>query len=434
MGLLSLRRPIIECYYCGTPAGQLTAASQTASFVCNSCQAPNKLFRGKPVDTDPAWYDAVLNEAAFAHRASPASTSLQTQPSTGLFCRECLSHQALHLHLLSSYVPADCTPAEEARLLDQLDDYKVSLSRRYPLVCGSCLPAVQDLLDKRDYKVKAASLGARLSQSRLPRAREPALRSTAYDPSTVVHTLCQMLALAGFAVLAFDPEIIARLSALERNAPIASLLCTTISCFFWDPEYARLQMFRAKGIHFVRLSPTTLLTMRWLQVVMHLCLAGLVARLGAIDHLSGVHTRLLANLGMMLTFCLTTFERYLAPRAIRPVRMRFSVGHSSLAAPERREPRPAARDLPADTPRPQAIFGESSMLPSAAESLAHDVVMESADPIQAREQSELILAQQTFFPPARSTGLEDLLGDQLRIREPHPVDVNSTWLSWLKKS
>lgn len=111
----------------------------------------------------------------------PSSTTTTTRSTP--FCRNCLSNQALQLHLLASY-PLDesspssddssARPSHESEIdpYPPLDEYRRSLDLRYPLVCAECAPAVESTIRERDYRVKAQALGWRLRETQRRREEE----------------------------------------------------------------------------------------------------------------------------------------------------------------------------------------------------------------------------------------------------------------------
>lgn len=64
--------------------------------------------------------------------------------------------------LLSSH-PQD---PEYSRLLAQLPSYQSSLETRYPPICQSCLPAVEEEIQRRDHMARTSALGGFLKESR----------------------------------------------------------------------------------------------------------------------------------------------------------------------------------------------------------------------------------------------------------------------------
>ena len=89
--------------------------------------------------------------------------------SSSPFCRSCLANQSLQIHLLAAY-PSDEDDHTEPPLLS---DYRKSLDTRYPIVCPSCAPAVEQDIAEKDARARSAALGWRLRESQKGlRARE----------------------------------------------------------------------------------------------------------------------------------------------------------------------------------------------------------------------------------------------------------------------
>lgn len=55
---------------------------------------------------------------------------------------------------------------EYSRLYAQLPAYRASLETRYPPICASCLPAVEEEIKRRDRMAKTSALGTLLKQSK----------------------------------------------------------------------------------------------------------------------------------------------------------------------------------------------------------------------------------------------------------------------------
>lgn len=112
--------------------------------------------------------------------ASPSKDRLPTSYGSGPFCHNCQTNQHLIINLLSNYLPPPTvssvvetlycannlqSPEYEQRL-EMLPRYRESLHTRYPPVCESCLPAVEEEIRKKDAMARAHALGGWLKETK----------------------------------------------------------------------------------------------------------------------------------------------------------------------------------------------------------------------------------------------------------------------------
>ncbi|BGP47272.1 hypothetical protein JCM10450v2_003124 [Rhodotorula kratochvilovae] len=274
--MLFQRKPRVQCWYCSTRLCLLPPAPTRAAlakgkaravepdqdgpvavgtrdeFWCGECgQITRHDQNGDVVSEDAAFFDSRLNDDSFAKRGSPSRHRLPTSfPSTSTtpFCRQCLANQSLQLHLLASYPSDSDSDAEDgASDFPPLEEYRLSLDARYPLVCAACAPAVEGTIRERDYRVKAQALGWRLRESQRAREREERVseeRRRREGRRWVVE---------GWAWRArglLDPALSSAPSALlstpYRHA-VVSLALLSLLWSFWDPTWAQLRLERARG-------------------------------------------------------------------------------------------------------------------------------------------------------------------------------------------
>ena len=140
-----------------------------SSFLCPACEAWNlrDVRTGDFVDDSPLYSNASLNQASSS--ALPASGNAASS-SSSVFCRDCLTNQNLQVQLLAGYIPADPPPHVEQVLEARLEGYRASLDDRYPLVCAQCQSKVEDVIEERNWKAKARTVGGWLQKSAKLRA------------------------------------------------------------------------------------------------------------------------------------------------------------------------------------------------------------------------------------------------------------------------
>ncbi|KAG9015944.1 hypothetical protein FRB90_004086, partial [Tulasnella sp. 427] len=129
-----------------------------------------------------------LNMGSYALRASPSKNSIPAMPPANRFCQTCLTNQTLQMNLLANYLPPTSVSsgsdqsagpttnsptsglgqkdATYNQLLEQLPAYKESLDLRYPPLCQSCAPAVEEDLERKNQMARTSALGGWLRQSK----------------------------------------------------------------------------------------------------------------------------------------------------------------------------------------------------------------------------------------------------------------------------
>lgn len=157
------RHSNIQCFFCHSP---LPLPKNPRNFRCPSCACWNRYDdNGEILSDEPAMHDEHLNSRSFAKRASPSKDRLPTSYGPGPFCHNCQTNQMLLVNLLSNYLPPPESP-EYQRRLEMLPAYRESLHLRYPPVCESCLPLVEEEIQKKDQMARTKALGAWLKDSK----------------------------------------------------------------------------------------------------------------------------------------------------------------------------------------------------------------------------------------------------------------------------
>ena len=90
--------------------------------------------------------------------------SVHSSNNTRFFCHTCQTNQTLLVNLLSNYLPAPDDPSYDSRVA-ALPDYTASLQLRYPPVCPSCLPAVEEEIKCKDEMARTRALAGALKAS-----------------------------------------------------------------------------------------------------------------------------------------------------------------------------------------------------------------------------------------------------------------------------
>ncbi|BGP54946.1 hypothetical protein JCM8202v2_002533 [Rhodotorula sphaerocarpa] len=297
----------VTCFYCNSRLSLLPPASAAGSrsaksygkqrqldgrlalgtkddFWCSECGQITRIGDdGEILSDEAAHHDPALNEDSFALRATLPRDRIPTSfptPATTPFCRQCLSNQALQLHLLASY-PTEDNPAPQAdprrdgdhangataANYPPLVEYRRTLDLRYPLVCADCAPAIESTIRERDYRVKAQALGWRLRESERKRAlqeqRSEEVRRREGRKWIVARMVWRIRGLAWMATQAvvvahlLPDTITANSSTLLTNLSLprstildlALLALAITSAFwsFWDPTWNTAETERIRG-------------------------------------------------------------------------------------------------------------------------------------------------------------------------------------------
>jgi hypothetical protein len=112
----------------------------------------------------------------------PSVYSKRTNANRSLFCHTCQTNQTLLVNLLSNYLPAPevrgsplivtwvakCLMQDRtyASRLASLPTYTQSLQSRYPPVCDSCKPSVEEEIHRKETMARTRALGGALKESR----------------------------------------------------------------------------------------------------------------------------------------------------------------------------------------------------------------------------------------------------------------------------
>ena len=172
----------VACHFCGQRYGLRQAQAPTrkgksvdrsaglpvingswSSFQCLSCESWNlrNPKTGEFVEDAQIYADPSLNPGPSTYRPR---NGLQDKQDA-VFCRDCLTNQNLQVQLLAGYIPASLPATEEERLIARLPAYQDSLDDRYPLVCPRCRARVESVIEERNWKAKARTVGGWLKKS-----------------------------------------------------------------------------------------------------------------------------------------------------------------------------------------------------------------------------------------------------------------------------
>ncbi|KAM6498440.1 Ima1 N-terminal domain containing protein, partial [Amanita muscaria] len=253
MSTLFQRHSNLRCFFCHS-TGLLN--QDPRNFKCQACGCWNRYDRnGEIISDEPAMHDEALNSISFAKRASPSKDRLPTAYGKGPFCHTCQTNQMLLVNLLSSYLPSPDN-ADYRRRLDKLPEYTESLHARYPPVCDSCLPAVEEEIRNKDHMARTKALGGWLKESKGKDTRRRVsgtskdrdhltMEILAWRVRGVLWAISLIAANLGYAAALLQypaPKIVSLLQPILPVFVIVSLLWTV-----WNPTYAAYRKAQIQG-------------------------------------------------------------------------------------------------------------------------------------------------------------------------------------------
>ncbi|KAJ4485951.1 Ima1 N-terminal domain-containing protein [Lentinula aciculospora] len=248
------RRPAqAQCYFCSTFTPH---PRDPSNFRCTSCGCLNRYdTKGEIISDDTQMYEESLNARSFSKRASPNKNRLPTSYGSGPFCHNCQTNQHLIINLLSNYLPSP-TSSEYQQRLDMLPQYRESLHARYPPVCESCLPAVEEEIRRKDVMARTQALGGWLKETK-GKVRQRRVSATLQERETVFKELfawrvrgCLWAVTMGFFFIGYTAILIdrrpfGRLSLIQPILPI--LILFSLLWTAWDPTYASIRTAQIQG-------------------------------------------------------------------------------------------------------------------------------------------------------------------------------------------
>ncbi|KAJ3916623.1 Ima1 N-terminal domain-containing protein [Lentinula edodes] len=486
------RPPQAQCYFCNT---FLPHPKDPRNFRCNSCGCWNRYdAKGEILSDEPQMHEESLNVKSFSKRGkyldSPLKDRLPTSYGSGPFCHNCQTNQHLIINLLSNYLPPPTSPEYEQRL-EMLPRYRESLHTRYPPVCESCLPAVEEEIRKKDAMARAHALGGWLKETK-GKVRQRRVSATLQERENISKELfawrvrgCLWAAtlgsfLAGYIAILFGRRPFDRPSLLQPISPI--LTVCSILWTAWDPTYASIRTAQIQGrdvrvqgkrqynalqiiIWISRLITTTLLALQWF----HIDYLQLAQR--PLDLPARLYFLFLVLLEISVSIASFFVLRIQQPPTIRLINTKSHdlnnsrsptpnpTDQSSRASTPAFLPKVSEPDLFASltisssqpvVPKSLPVFGLPSLLPSSAPTEADDEDKMDWTPTNVNPGTEKFKASldsigkddgwwlrpQRFFAPEKPTGLESLfentkLADDVPMKDVTAVPVNrSSVLRW----
>ncbi|KAK7920779.1 hypothetical protein PG985_008801 [Apiospora marii] len=170
-------RKLLSCFYCGRRTNLRFDGRQ--SFLCSHCEATNWLdengdITDPPTSTSLDAPPAVAPQYAvsFNSRSSvpPSASSPDGSAMDSIFCATCLKNQHIYTEALRQFeLPDDQNDPEYNDRVRAFRKWRADLEQRYPQVCATCEPKVQQQLNKASYTAKTDHLRRVMDRTRARR-------------------------------------------------------------------------------------------------------------------------------------------------------------------------------------------------------------------------------------------------------------------------
>ncbi|KDQ14437.1 hypothetical protein BOTBODRAFT_32568 [Botryobasidium botryosum FD-172 SS1] len=445
------------CFYCQSESTPV----DPRSFKCLQCDCWNRYDSfGQIISDEAAMHDELLNAESFAKRASPSKHRLPDTFRSAIFCHTCQTNQTLLIHLLSSYLPAPEAP-NYATAVEQYPAYKLSIEERYPPVCSTCQPTVDEEIRQSEYQARANVLGGWLKQTRAtksPKVSTSAERLGAWAKGEL--WLWRLRGLLWFT--SFIGWWILYCRDIQTPFPFPyklGLLATTILSLLWvcwDPTWSRLRLARTLGRDLRVVGRDKWISYQMKVWILRLFVAFFYVCVDfeAILPATVGYKPLLALEALSLALSIRALK-VIEPPSVRLVTQNnagpFPSSHApSTTSPTAPAPLFSTLSLSSDPVHPQApVFGHTSALTSSLfDSVNHAVsgVASSSEemdwdpivPSGMKMDSNVQLRPQRFFPPEKPTGLESLL-ERTKLEDEHVTTEGqggvseAGWSRWMKR-
>ncbi|KAF9479720.1 hypothetical protein BDN70DRAFT_858067 [Pholiota conissans] len=253
MPALFRRHSNVQCFFCQSP---IPFPADIRNFKCSACGCWNRYDeKGEIVSDEPAMHEERLNSKSFAKRASPSKDRLPTMYGPGPFCHSCQTNQMLLMNLLSNYLPDLSNPEYQARA-EMLPAYRESLHARYPPVCESCLPQVEEQIRQKEQMARATALGGWLNKGKERRQRRvsgPNVEKERISPKEVYWWRVRGVLFVASCIVSMTSSLSAvyswyPFSCFSFLHPILPLI-VAISLLWtvWDPTYLSFRKAEIQG-------------------------------------------------------------------------------------------------------------------------------------------------------------------------------------------
>lgn len=210
------------------------------------------------------------------YTATPNRSRFPGTFASSPFCRQCMTNQALQMNLLASFPDDNDSDLDSPQLPHLLEEYKTSLESRYPIVCPTCAPVVEQTIAERDYVAQTKAWGWALRESKKAKLKAESdlqeirgswrwrlleklwtLRGGAWwithltglgcaiasEHSFVISTRSKQLTCSDSSVL-YRPSLVGSWPKLQWTVPLCAI---SVFWAFWDPTWLRAREERSLG-------------------------------------------------------------------------------------------------------------------------------------------------------------------------------------------
>ncbi|TFK30806.1 hypothetical protein FA15DRAFT_662859 [Coprinopsis marcescibilis] len=398
-----------------------------------------------------------MNRQSFAKRASRSKDQLPNLHRPGHFCHDCQTNQMLAMNLMSAYLPPPESP-DYQQAVDLLPKYKESINSRYPPVCDRCRPNVEEEIQRKEQMARRQALhgllkGGKDRQRRVSgtpvRLKEKNVVNSVYwHIRGVLWFMSSIAAICSIGFELFGSSILARAPwYLQSSLPfvvVFSLLWTA-----WDPTYLATKTDQIQGREVRVHGRERYIACQMLAWASRLTFSTL-HRHGIALPYGRLYLPFALIVEFIALFAYPLFLRVQHPLPIRLIDTHSHLNNSSLsrsatpAASTSRVSTPLAQSFPKITEQdllaslslsskpvmsPNPVFGLPSLISNTtslgASQKPRDEDAMDWSPIngngvhgdvQVKVEDASWLRPQTFFPPEKPTGLENLFA-QTRIAD-----------------
>ncbi|KAL8749016.1 MAG: hypothetical protein Q9184_006971 [Pyrenodesmia sp. 2 TL-2023] len=156
-----LRRKFI-CFYCNRRSAQ-DRTTGTRQWQCERCDAVNHLDENGEI-TDPP-VQRTHNSARYAQPRRRSISPASSLHERSLFCQRCLQNQHIVNQALAEYLPSQDDP-RYIEFEKKLPQYRRNMEARFPQVCETCAPAVEERIRSTGYAAKTDHLRRMMNRTR----------------------------------------------------------------------------------------------------------------------------------------------------------------------------------------------------------------------------------------------------------------------------
>ncbi|RMZ66155.1 Integral inner nuclear membrane ima1 [Pyrenophora seminiperda CCB06] len=165
---MALLRRRLRCHYCNVQSRD-SVLQIPKTYHCPHCDAVNHFDQRGNITDPPIEEIATAPATAFQYMRSRSPTpAMQAPVHDDIFCGTCQRNQTIYTRLVGNFIPDEDDPHYE-KYVASMDDYKAELELRYPQVCQTCQPRVQQQIRNANHVARADNLARIMEASKKKR-------------------------------------------------------------------------------------------------------------------------------------------------------------------------------------------------------------------------------------------------------------------------